>query len=132
MVSGSYYRAIQAGNAELVTERITAVTPAGIQTADGRHRPADVIVLATGFQAHNYMRPMKVTGRDGLTIDKAWAAGPRAYRMTAIPGFPNLFTVLGPNSPRDRSHCSTRRSGLRTTSRVFWRCCATVRSHRSR
>ncbi|MDP7737800.1 flavin-containing monooxygenase [Mycobacterium paragordonae] len=99
VVSGSYYRAIQAGNAELVTERITAVTPAGIQTADGRHRPADVIVLATGFQAHNYMRPMEITGRDGLTIDKAWAAGPRAYRMTAIPGFPNLFTVLGPNSP---------------------------------
>jgi len=42
---------------------------------------------------------MEITGRDGLTIDKAWAAGPRAYRMTAIPGFPNMFTVLGPNSP---------------------------------
>ncbi len=99
MVSGTYYRAIQSGNAELVTDRIAEVTPTGIQTADGRHRPADVIVLATGFQAHNYMRPMEITGRDGLTIDKAWAGGPRAYRMTAIPGFPNLFTVLGPNSP---------------------------------
>ena len=99
VVSGSYYRAIQAENAELVTDRITEVTPNGIRTAAGRHRRADVIVLATGFQAHNYMRPMEITGRDGLTIDKAWAAGPRAYRMTAIPGFPNLFTVLGPNSP---------------------------------
>jgi hypothetical protein len=28
-----------------------------------------------------------------------WQDGPRAYRMTAIPGFPNLFTILGPNSP---------------------------------
>lgn len=45
------------------------------------------------------MRPIQITGRDGLTIDKAWSGGPRAYRMTAIPGFPNLFTVLGPNSP---------------------------------
>lgn len=99
VVSGTYYRAIQSANAELVTERIIEVTPTGIRTTDGRNRPADIIVLATGFQAHNYMRPMEITGRDGLTIDKAWAGGPRAYRMTAIPGFPNLFTVLGPNSP---------------------------------
>ncbi|OBI76430.1 flavin-containing monooxygenase [Mycobacterium asiaticum] len=99
VVSETYYRAIQSANAELVTERIDEVTPHGIRTADGRHRPADVIVLATGFAPHNYMRPMQVTGRDGLTIEKAWANGPRAYRMTAIPGFPNLFTMLGPNSP---------------------------------
>jgi cation diffusion facilitator CzcD-associated flavoprotein CzcO len=99
VVSGTYYRAIQSDNAELVTDRITEVTPTGIRTADGRHRPTDVIVLATGFQPQNYMRPMDITGRDGLTIDKAWAGGPRAYRMTAIPGFPNMFTVLGPNSP---------------------------------
>jgi cation diffusion facilitator CzcD-associated flavoprotein CzcO len=57
------------------------------------------LVFATGFQAHNYMRPMNLRGRDGLSIDDAWAKGPRAYRMTAIPGFPNFFTVLGPNSP---------------------------------
>lgn len=99
VVSGSYYRAIQSDNADLVTEAITAVTPTGIRTADGAHREADIIVLATGFHAHNYMRPIQVVGRDGITLDDAWAKGPRAYRMTAIPGFPNLFTVLGPNSP---------------------------------
>ena len=99
VVSGTYYRAIQADNAELVTEAIDSVTPTGVRTADGTHRDTDIIVLATGFHAHNYMRPMDVTGRDGITIDDAWAKGPRAYRMTAIPGFPNLFTVLGPNSP---------------------------------
>lgn len=99
VVSETYYRAIQSGNAELVTERIDQVTPSGIRTADGCHRPADVIVLATGFAPHNYMRPMQITGRDGRTIDQEWAGGPRAYRMTAIPGFPNLFTMLGPNSP---------------------------------
>ncbi len=99
VVSGTYYRAIQADNAELVSEAITEVTPTGIRTADGTHRDTDVIVLATGFHAHNYMRPMTLLGRDGISIDDAWAKGPRAYRMTAIPGFPNLFTVLGPNSP---------------------------------
>lgn len=99
VVSGTYYKAIQAPNADLVAEAIAEVTPTGIRTADGTHRDTDVIVLATGFQAHNYMRPMRLTGRDGLSIDDAWGKGPRAYRMTAIPGFPNLFTVLGPNSP---------------------------------
>ncbi|BBX11250.1 putative monooxygenase [Mycobacterium novum] len=99
VVSGSYYRAIRADNSNLVTGDIAEVTPSGIRTADGAHRDTDVIVLATGFHAHNYMRPMRLLGRDRLSIDDAWSAGPRAYRMTAIPGFPNLFTVLGPNSP---------------------------------
>ncbi|MBF6135031.1 NAD(P)/FAD-dependent oxidoreductase [Nocardia otitidiscaviarum] len=99
VMSGSYYHAIKAPNAELVSTGIDRVTTHGIETTDGRHHDLDLIVLATGFQAHNYMRPMNLRGRDGLTIDDAWAKGPRAYRMTAIPGFPNLFTVLGPNSP---------------------------------
>ncbi|MDR3661316.1 MAG: NAD(P)/FAD-dependent oxidoreductase [Mycobacterium sp.] len=99
VLSGTYYRAITAPNAELVTDRITEFTPTGIRTEDGEHHDVDIAVLATGFQAHNYMRPIQVVGRDGLTLDEAWVKGPRAYRMTAIPGFPNLFTVLGPNSP---------------------------------
>lgn len=99
VISGSYYRAVAKPNAGLVTEPIAAVTPHGIRTADGVHHDLDVIVLATGFAAHNYMRPMTVRGRDGVSIDDAWAKGPRAWAMTAIPGFPNLFTVLGPNSP---------------------------------
>ncbi|MFD6352373.1 flavin-containing monooxygenase [Nocardia tengchongensis] len=99
VLSGTYYRALRARNAELVTTAIEAVTPTGIRTADGRHHEVDTIVLATGFRAHDYMRPMNLVGRDGISIDDAWAKGPRAYRMTAIPGFPNLFTVLGPHSP---------------------------------
>jgi len=99
VVSSTYYRAIRARNAEVVTSAIERVTPRGIRTADGRDIDADLLVLATGFQTHNYMRPMQLRGRDGISIDDAWAKGPRGYRMTAIPGFPNFFTVLGPNSP---------------------------------
>ncbi len=99
VVSGTYYRAITRPNTRLVTDPIREFTRTGIRAADGTHHDVDVAVLATGFQAHNYMRPMVVVGRDGITLDDAWVKGPRAYRMTAIPGFPNLFTVLGPNSP---------------------------------
>jgi cation diffusion facilitator CzcD-associated flavoprotein CzcO len=99
VVSALYYRAIRAGNAELVIAPIERITARGIRTADGREIDVDLLVFAAEFQAHNYMRPMRLLGRDGLSIDDAWAKGPRAYRMTAIPGFPNFFTVLGPNSP---------------------------------
>ncbi len=99
VMSASYYRAIRSRNADVVTAAIDEITPRGIRTADGREHDVDLLILATGFRAHNYMRPMNLRGRDGLDIDDAWAKGPRAYRMTAIPGFPNFFTVLGPNSP---------------------------------
>jgi cation diffusion facilitator CzcD-associated flavoprotein CzcO len=99
VVSDVYYRAVQSDNAEVITSGIERITPRGIRTADGREVEADLLILATGFRTHNYMRPMDMRGRDGVHIDDAWAKGPRAYRMTAIPGFPNYFTVLGPNSP---------------------------------
>lgn len=99
VVSGTYYRAVQKPNVDLVTDRIDSIRPEGIVTDDGTLHELDVIVYATGFEAHNYMRPMNLVGRGGVTIDDAWSGGPRAYRMSAIPGFPNLFTLLGPNSP---------------------------------
>src|SRR5207244_5041008 len=95
VVSSSYYRAIRASNAELITSDIERVTSRGIRTVDGRQIDVDVLVFATGFQAHNYMRPMNLRGHDGVSIDDAWAKGPREYRMTAIPGFPNFLTGLG-------------------------------------
>jgi cation diffusion facilitator CzcD-associated flavoprotein CzcO len=99
VLSGDYYRRISKPNASFVSEPIAEITATGLRTTDGVHHDLDAIVLATGFQAHNYMRPMTLRGRDGLSIDDAWAKGPRAWAMTAIPGFPNMFTVLGPNSP---------------------------------
>jgi cation diffusion facilitator CzcD-associated flavoprotein CzcO len=99
VLSGDYYRRISKPNASFVSEPIAEVTETGLRTTDGVHHDLDAIVLATGFAAHNYMRPMTLRGRDGLSIDDAWAKGPRAWGMTAIPGFPNLFMVLGPNSP---------------------------------
>jgi cation diffusion facilitator CzcD-associated flavoprotein CzcO len=99
VLSGDYYRRISRPNASFVSEPIAEITETGLRTTDGVHHDLDAIVLATGFEAHNYMRPMMVRGRDGLSIDDAWAKGPRAWGMTAIPGFPNLFMVLGPNSP---------------------------------
>lgn len=99
VVSGSFYRAVQQPNVSVVTENIERFTEDGIVTEDGQLHELDVVLLATGFKPHNYMRPMDLVGRSGLTIDEAWANGTYAYRMSALPGFPNLFMIMGPNSP---------------------------------
>jgi len=99
VMSGRFYPAIQRPGAELVTDRIDHVEPGGIVTADGTLHAVDVIVLATGFDFHAYMRPMEIVGRDGVTLAQAWADGPRAYRTVSMPDFPNLFMLMGPHSP---------------------------------
>lgn len=99
IASDDYYAAIQHPSCELVTERVERIEPQGVRTKDGRLHELDVLVMATGFQAHNYMRPMKVTGENGLELDDFWEPGAIAHRGVAVPGFPNFFMLLGPHSP---------------------------------
>jgi cation diffusion facilitator CzcD-associated flavoprotein CzcO len=83
----------------LVTDSIDHVEGAGVVTADGTLHELDVLVLATGFDARAYVRPMNVVGQDGTTLADAWSDGPSAYRSVAVPGFPNMFMLMGPHSP---------------------------------
>lgn len=99
IASAGFYDAVQRPDVELVTEAIDHIEPRGIVTRDGALHEIDVLVLATGFDAHAYLRPMELTGPDGLTLTKAWQDGPRAYRTVALPGFPNFFMLMGPHSP---------------------------------
>ena len=99
IMSDSFYPAIQRPNAELVTDDILRIEPAGVVTRDGRRHDLDVLVLATGFDAHKFMQPMELVGRDGLTLSEAWADAVAAHRAVALPGFPNFFMLAGPNSP---------------------------------
>jgi cation diffusion facilitator CzcD-associated flavoprotein CzcO len=99
VMSPDFYDAIQKPNAELVTEGIVRVEPAGVRTRDGRLHELDVLVLATGFRVDRFMRPMQVVGRDGVDLETVWKQRPSAYLSISIPGFPNLFMLNGPNGP---------------------------------
>jgi cation diffusion facilitator CzcD-associated flavoprotein CzcO len=94
-----FYQALQRPNARLETDPIAQLEPTGIRTQDGQLHPCDVIIFATGFDGHAYMRPMRVEGRDKLTLDQAWKKGAYCHRSTSIPGFPNFFVMFGPYSP---------------------------------
>ncbi|MEV6276387.1 NAD(P)/FAD-dependent oxidoreductase [Nocardia sp. NPDC051832] len=99
VVSDGFYRAVQRADVEVVTAGIEHVDRTGVVTADGVHHELDILVLATGFDSHAYMRPMAITGARGHTLDQAWAAGPQTFQGFMIPDFPNLFTLIGPYSP---------------------------------
>jgi cyclohexanone monooxygenase len=88
-----------AANVEVVTDPITRVTAAGVVTADGVERPADVIVVATGFLATDPPVTHLIRGRDGRTLAETWAgSGMTTYKGATTHGFPNLFSVLGANT----------------------------------
>ena len=99
IMSENFYEAIQHPDSELVTEGIVRVEEKGVRTADGKLHELDVLVLATGFRPDRFMRPMEVVGRDGITLDDAWAEGPLSYKAISIPDFPNLFMLNGPYGP---------------------------------
>lgn len=86
-------------NVTLVTDGISRINAAGIAAGDGTQHDFDVIIYATGFKANDYLFPMAITGRDGLTIEQLWAQdGPRAYVGGMMAGFPNLWSIYGPNT----------------------------------
>jgi cation diffusion facilitator CzcD-associated flavoprotein CzcO len=97
--AGHFYRSVRQPGVEVITEGIDHIAPRGIVTTDGTLHELDVLVYATGFDARAYVRPLDVIGEGGLTLDEAWADGPTAYRSVAVPGFPNLFMLMGPHSP---------------------------------
>jgi cation diffusion facilitator CzcD-associated flavoprotein CzcO len=95
LLSSSYYPALQRPNVDLVTDRISEITPAGVVTADGTAHPADVIIYATGFNVTESVTALNVTGRDGRQLARE---GLEAYYGITVPGFPNFFMLLGPNT----------------------------------
>jgi cation diffusion facilitator CzcD-associated flavoprotein CzcO len=94
-----YYDAVQRPNVRVFRRGVEEIGPDGIVGPDGTVEPYDVIVYATGFDAHAYMRPMQVTGPDGVQLDDVWKDDPFSYRGVAVPGMPNLFVLNGPFSP---------------------------------
>jgi cyclohexanone monooxygenase len=98
----NYYETFNRPNVRLVDLKATPIeeiTPAGIRTS-GDEFDLDVIIYATGFDAlTGPLQALGIRGRDGRTLDDAWADGPVTYMGLAVPGFPNLFTITGPGSP---------------------------------
>lgn len=94
-----WYKMLTRDNVDLVTDPIERITPDGVMTQAGTVWPADVLVLATGFDAQRMLSPMDIEGRGGTTLRSLWGDDdPRAYLGITVPGFPNLFMLYGPGT----------------------------------
>ncbi|MBY6537857.1 NAD(P)/FAD-dependent oxidoreductase [Rhodococcus sp. BP-349] len=98
----SYYETYNRDNVTLIDVKdtpVSAITPTGVQVGNDVHE-ADVIVLATGFDAMTGpLMAMDIQGRYGQRLADSWADGPRTYLGLMVHDFPNLFLITGPQSP---------------------------------
>jgi cyclohexanone monooxygenase len=98
----NYYATFNRPNVRLVDLRktpIERITPAGLDTSEESFE-FDVIVYATGFDAMTgSLVAVDVRGVGGVSLKEAWADGPMTYLGLAVAGFPNFYTVTGPQSP---------------------------------
>lgn len=98
LISNDWYPAINQPHLNLITEGISEIDETGVVTATGEHRPVDAIIFGTGFKATEFLSPIKITGRQGVALNDAWADGSKAFKGITVNGFPNLFMLYGPNT----------------------------------
>ena len=96
--NGNWIRALRRDNVDLVTDVIAEIDETGVRTESGAHHDCDVLIYGTGFTASKFLWPMKITGRDGATLEGQWDGDARAYMGITVPNFPNLFCMYGPNT----------------------------------
>ncbi|KAF4615529.1 hypothetical protein D9613_003507 [Agrocybe pediades] len=92
-----YTSALHRPNLDLNWDGIEKIVENGVVTKKGETIPLDVLIFATGFAADVY--PLKIRGPH-QTIQDYYeeSEGPQAYMGTTAPGFPNFFTIFGPNT----------------------------------
>jgi len=100
LISNKWYPMFNRKNVELVTEGIREIRAHSIVTMDGVERPADCIILGTGFivDPRIYMKDFPLTGIDGHDIHQDWAEAAEAYYGITVSGYPNMFQLVGPNT----------------------------------
>ena len=98
LLSNTYLPALDRDNVEVVTDKIVEIRPEGVVTADGVVHEVDTIIAGTGFSIGDLPISHRVHGRDGRTLADHWGGTAFAHQGTMIEGFPNAFTLLGPNT----------------------------------
>jgi cation diffusion facilitator CzcD-associated flavoprotein CzcO len=104
---------------DLTTQPLSRVTEGGVVIGPGatyppnateqdypeREVPADIIVLANGFDTTRWLHPLKVVGKGGKDLVQLMEerGGAQAYQGTAMDGFPNFFMIFGPNTATGHS-----------------------------
>ncbi|WP_416898451.1 MAG: flavin-containing monooxygenase [Minwuia sp.] len=96
-----YYEVYNQDNVDLidiVADPIRRIDRTGIELESG-HRDFDMIIFATGFDAVlGGFNRIDIRGLGGQRLSDKWAEGPTTYLGLQVAGFPNMFTLVGPQN----------------------------------
>jgi cation diffusion facilitator CzcD-associated flavoprotein CzcO len=98
LISDDYLPSLTQPNVDLVAAGLAEVRERSVVAADGTEHAVDTIIFGTGFHVTDIPVADRITGRDGVTLKERWAEGMKAYKGSAVAGFPNLFLLVGPNT----------------------------------
>lgn len=112
-----WFSSLHDSKLKLITQPLTSLHARGATLGPGRDYPdpkesaskvstdqveipADVIILANGFEIGNWLHPLKVRGKGGALMQDVWdeRGGAQAYMGVTMDGFPNFFMIFGPNT----------------------------------
>jgi cyclohexanone monooxygenase len=98
LFSSTWFPTFELPNVSLETAPIAEFTERGLRTAEGVEHEVDTVIYGTGFRAAEFLGSLDVYGRGGRRLHDDWRDGAEAYLGTIVPGYPNLFTLYGPNT----------------------------------
>ena len=98
VLSDTYYAALCNPKVLLIPHGVKGLTRTGAVDANGDEHELDIIVMATGFDAANYLGNYRVHGQGGRELHETWQGEPEALLGLMVPGFPNFFIMYGPNT----------------------------------
>ncbi|WP_062216528.1 NAD(P)/FAD-dependent oxidoreductase [Streptomyces sp. NBRC 109706] len=98
LLSNDWYPALTRPHVRLIDSGLREVRGSTLVASDGRSFEADAVIFGTGFRATDVPIAHRVTGAAGITMAEEWRDGMAALRGTTTAGFPNLLTLVGPNT----------------------------------
>ncbi|KAG1756602.1 uncharacterized protein EDB91DRAFT_1093541 [Suillus paluster] len=98
IIDPDYLSALHQPNVDLDWIGIQEIVEGGVVLKTGDKVPLDAIIFATGF--YLVARDIAFRGTGDLTLTQYFESegGATGYYGTVFPGFPNMFTIVGPNS----------------------------------
>jgi cation diffusion facilitator CzcD-associated flavoprotein CzcO len=98
ILSSDFLPALTRDNVRVVPRAVVSVSEHAVVDDAGEEHPADVLVMATGFQPWEFLKSLRLVGTRGRSIKGVWGDQPEAYLGMQVSGFPNFFMMYGPNT----------------------------------
>jgi len=96
--SSDWYPTLLRHDVSLHPHAVAEVTDTGVVLANGKSVDLDVLIWCTGFVVDEPLGAAEVYGSGGRSLRAFWDGRPKAHLGITVPGFPNLFLLLGPNT----------------------------------